>query len=432
MQTNLLDEIVHSHKSGKPHGITSICSAHPYVLETSMRRATQTGAPLLIESTCNQVNQFGGYTGMTPADFVVYLRDKAEHCRLKPEQLILGGDHLGPSVWQNEPVEIAMQKSETLVNDYVRAGFTKIHLDASMKLKGDNPDQQLDVEISSLRAAHLAKIAEIAYSAMPDSLEPRYVIGTEVPIPGGAKEHEEGVIVTKTRDVRHTIDIMRQAFLSEGLEAAWERVIAVVVQPGVEFGDDFVLDYKPDGAQELSLFIEGENQLIYEAHSTDYQTRDNLRNLVRDHFGILKVGPALTYAFRKAIFALAMMENEILNGSIIERRSNIITVLDDVMQKKPGYWQKYYSGTSEEQAYARKFSLSDRIRYYWPTEEVQRSLGKLLDNLCHAPLPFSLLDQYVPAQFLRIRNKELENTPQAIVADFISDVLHDYEFACQG
>ena len=83
------------------------------------------------------------------------------------------------------------------------------------------------------------------------------------------------------------------------------------MQPGVEFGDDFVLPYQPDAARELSKFIETQ-PIIYEAHSTDYQTRQALKNLVRDHFAILKVGPALTFAFREAVFALAMMENELV------------------------------------------------------------------------------------------------------------------------
>ena len=169
---------------------------------------------------------------------------------------------------------------------------------------------------------------------------PRYIIGTEVPIPGGATAHEEGVSVTKAEDVRQTIQVTREAFLREGLESAWERVVGVVVQPGVEFGDDFVLPYQPSAAKELSKFIESQ-PMVYEAHSTDYQTREALTNLVRDHFAILKVGPGLTFAFREAVFALAMIENELFPE---DQRSNIIQVLDDVMVKHPEHWKKYYHG----------------------------------------------------------------------------------------
>jgi D-tagatose-1,6-bisphosphate aldolase subunit GatZ/KbaZ len=380
---------------------------------------------LLIEATCNQVNQFGGYTGMTPADFIRYVREIAEENKFPFENIILGGDHLGPNVWQNEPAETAMQKSTVMMRDFVQAGFVKIHLDCSMRL-GDDPKGALDIEVSAKRAAQLAKVAESSVEAAGQL--PSYVIGTEVPVPGGAHEHEEGVSVTKIEDARQTIEVTREAFYREGLQSAWERVIAVVVQPGVEFGDDFVLEYKPEKAKELSRFIESES-IVYEAHSTDYQTRAALKKLVEDHFAILKVGPGLTFAFREAVFSLAMMEDELFPK---EARSNMIRVLDDVMIQHPEYWGKYYRGTEEERAFKRKYSLSDRLRYYWTDMQVQTALEKLLENLNKQPLPLSLLSQFTPVQYERIRRNEITWTVEAIIMDHVQIVLRDYEDASGG
>jgi D-tagatose-1,6-bisphosphate aldolase subunit GatZ/KbaZ len=170
--------------------------------------------PLLIEATCNQVNQFGSYTGMTPADFVGYVREVAQENHFPFENIILGGDHLGPSVWRNEPAEVAMQKAEALVCDFVEAGFVKIHLDCSMRL-ADDPQGALDVELSAERTGRLAKVAERVGNA-----NLRYVIGTEVPIPGGAIQHEEDVSVTKVEDAQQTLGVTREAFLQAGLESA--------------------------------------------------------------------------------------------------------------------------------------------------------------------------------------------------------------------
>ena len=381
----VLDEIVKAQKRGEAKGITSICSAHPWVLKAAMRQNTDV---LLIEATCNQVNQFGGYTGMTPKDFVAYVRGIAEENNFPFENIILGGDHLGPNVWQNESADSAMQKSAVMMKDYIQAGFVKIHLDCSMKL-GDDPQGALDMEVSARRAAQLAKIAETSH--VDGYPFPRYVIGTEVPIPGGATEHEEGVSLTKIEDARQTIEVTREAFYREGLQSAWERVVGVVVQPGVEFGDDFVLKYQPEKAKELSRFIESQS-MIYEAHSTDYQTREALGNLVRDHFAILKVGPGLTFAFREAVFALAMMENELI---VKDQRSNIIQVLDDVMMQHPEHWQKYYRGNEAEQAFKRKYSLSDRARYYWVQPKVQDAFECLMKNLGNKTLPYALTSQFV-------------------------------------
>jgi len=301
----------------------------------------------------------------------------------------------------------------------VKAGFVKIHLDCSMRL-ADDSQGALDLEIIARRTAQLAKMAEESISHWERDRgegDLRYVIGTEVPTPGGATQHEEGVRVTNVEDARQTIQVTREAFMSEGLESAWERVIAIVVQPGVEFGDDFVLPYKPEAAQDLSRFIEAQS-MIYEAHSTDYQTRDALQDLVRNHFAILKVGPALTFAFREAVFALAMIENELVSKDM---RSNLIQVLEDVMLKHPEHWKKYYHGTQAEQAFKRKYSLSDRARYYWPEPEVQNAFTELMNNLGDKALPFSLLSQFVNGTNL--------NAAQVIDLK-INKVLKDYMAAC--
>ena len=403
-----LDDIVQAQNRGEAKGITAICSAHPWVLKACMQKNT---GVLLIESTCNQVNQYGGYTGMVPADFVRYLHRIAEENNFSFDNVILGGDHLGPNVWQNEPAEPAMQKAEAMVHDYVKAGFVKIHLDCSLSL-ADDPAGGLDVELSARRAARLAKVAEKAGNG-----NLRYVIGTEVPLPGGARRYEETVGVTKVENVRQTIEATRDAFLSAGLSSAWGRVMAVVVQPGVEFGDDFVLPYKPEAARELSQFIETRS-MIYEAHSTDYQSRAALKDLVRDHFAILKVGPGLTFAFREAAFALAMIEKELYPAG---ERSGLIETLEAVMLENPSYWRLFYHGDEKTQAFKRKFSLSDRIRYYWVRPEVQNAFERMMENLGEHTLPYSLLSQYVGKTDL--------NAPQ-VIGWKVNKVLDDYMAAC--
>jgi D-tagatose-1,6-bisphosphate aldolase subunit GatZ/KbaZ len=409
-----LDEIVGAQKRGAARGaaqgITSVCSAHPYVIQQTLKVFERP----LIEATCNQVNQHGGYTGMTPKDFVAYVRRIADENHFPFENILLGGDHLGPNVWQNEPAESAMQKSETMIREYVQAGFTKIHLDCSMKL-ADDLDGVLDVELVAKRTARLAKAAETCGAECHSAL--RYVIGTEVPIPGGATEREEGVRVTKVEDVKQTLAVMHAAFLRAGLAPAWERVVGVVVQPGVEFGDDFVLPYSPEAAKELSKFIETQ-PMVYEAHSTDYQTRGALKNLVRDHFAILKVGPGLTFAFREAVFALAMIENEMIAN---DERSNLMQILEDAMTKHPDHWKKYYRGNESEQAFKRKYSLSDRARYYWVQPEVQEAYRRLLDNLGNSALPYALLSQFAGGTGWAARQ---------VIEEKMNAVLKNYAAAC--
>jgi len=403
-----LDDVVAAQKRGEARGIASICSAHPRVLEQALRTF---GHPL-IEATCNQVNQFGGYTGMTPQDFADFVRRIAAQHQIQYENILLGGDHLGPHVWRNEVARAAMAKARTMVAAYVEAGFTKLHLDCSMRLAGD-PERALEKEVAAGRAAELAKVAEQSGDSRL-----RYVIGTEVPRPGGATLDEKSTHVTSVDDARETIEIHRQAFHDLGLHAAWERVVAVVVQPGVEFGDDSVMRYAPQAAHDLSAYIE-EQPMVYEAHSTDYQEQEALKNLVRDHFAILKVGPALTFAYREAMFALAMLEDAWLPA---EECSNLLQVMDTTMVAQPGYWSEYYAGTEQEQAFKRKFSLSDRARYYWCQPEVQHAVERLMQNLGTQVLPYSLSGQFLGETGL--------SAEQAIGLR-ITKVLRQYAAACE-
>ncbi len=422
-----LDELVEAQKRGERRGLPAVCSAHPWVLAAAMQQAASRGAPLLIEATCNQVNQFGGYTGMTPGDFVRYVGELANRNRFPKENLTLGGDHLGPSPWQSETAAEAAQKSADLVRAYVRAGFTKIHLDASMPL-ADDPPGPLALEASARRTAELAKVAEESAAQVSGRAAGlRYVIGAEVPVPGGAHGHKEKVEVTSVPRLRRTIDLTREAFCDLGLEAAWVRVVAVVVQPGVEFGDDFVHAFRPQAARHLSAFIEAQPGLVFEAHSSDYQSLEALRALVAGHFAILKVGPALTFAFRETVFALAHIEDELFPPG---ERSGRVETLEAAMLQRPQHWEKYYRGDEATRRQKRQSSLSDRIRYYWSEPQVQKALEHLLDNLGKKPLPLPLVGRYASVQHARIQQGEIAATPEALIQDGIREVLRRYDDAC--
>jgi D-tagatose-1,6-bisphosphate aldolase subunit GatZ/KbaZ len=208
--------------------------------------------------------------------------------------------------------------------------------------------------------------------------------------------------------------------------------MAVVVQPGVEFGGDFVLDYDAGAARALSAFIEADPKLVYEAHSTDYQRAGALGEMVRDHFAVLKVGPALTFAFREAVFGLARIEDELLAGLQAAERSRFIEVLDQAMLRNPERWVRHYHGTPDEVARARKYSLSDRSRYYWTDDEVRRALDRLIANLATRPIPWTLLSQFLPGAAERVREGVLEGTPQALLMAGVDRVLQMYSSACGG
>jgi D-tagatose-1,6-bisphosphate aldolase subunit GatZ/KbaZ len=417
-------ERVRRHRAGESVGIYSVCSAHPLVLRAALQHAQALGTEALIEATSNQVNQEGGYTGLRPADFRDLVWRLAEEAGLAREHVVLGGDHLGPNCWQALPADAALPRAGDMVAEYVSAGFRKIHLDCSMSCRGDPIG--LPEELIAERSAALCARAEDAWQSAGGE-PPVYVIGSEVPVPGGAQERLHELTVTEPQAARATLEAHRAAFSRRGLDAAWERVIGLVVQPGVEFGDDGVIDYSPAAARRLSAGLDRESQLLFEAHSTDYQTPRALAELVRDHFAILKVGPALTFALREAVWALDQIEREWLGA---ERSSKVRATLLEAMRRDPTHWRKYYHGSGRALEVQLEYSLSDRIRYYWPAPAVTQALARLEASLDASPPPAALLRQYLPAAYAAVRRGEIEPRVRRLLIHHVRQVLADYSSAC--
>jgi len=421
-----IQALIRRHRAGEACGITSVCSAHPLVVEAALRHALLHDTPMvLFEATCNQVNQDGGYTGMRPAGFVEFVHAIADQVGLPRSRIVFGGDHLGPNPWTSLAADAAMDKAEAMVDVYVAAGFHKIHLDCSMACAGD-PVPLPEAEIVR-RAVRLCLAAEAACERT-GSIPPVYVIGTEVPTPGGATEAIEGLAVTTPEAALATIAAHRRAFEEAGLASAWERVIASVVQPGVEFDHHDVIDYRPEKARELSEAIESVPGLVFEAHSTDYQTRASLRALIRDHFAILKVGPGLTFALREALWALDAIENEWIPA---HRRAGLRTVTLERMREKPAQWRRYYRAEGQALQIDMQYSLSDRIRYYWPDAVVESARERLFANLAEQPPPMPLLSQYLPGALPLLRSGAARD-PKAWVVAHVMTVLDDYHDACHA
>ncbi len=202
--------IIADNRAGKRRGVASWCTAHPQTLSAVLAAHRDGDDPILIEATCNQVNQHGGYTGMTPAAFRTFIEGLARQEGVDVARIILGGDHLGPNPWKGRPANEALREARDMVRAYVEAGFSKIHLDTSMACADD---RALSEAAIAERAANLCAIAEEA-SAGGDLV---YVIGTEVPIPGGETEALDSLAVTPPEAARRTFELHHAAFAAKGI-----------------------------------------------------------------------------------------------------------------------------------------------------------------------------------------------------------------------
>lgn len=364
--TDVLRDIIKRNRAGQTVAIPSVCSSQPDVILASLLRAQTLDRPIVIEATSNQVNQDGGYTGMRPADFMAFVNGIAKDAGVDRDRIQFGGDHLGPQAWRNENPDSAMAKAHALVAGYVQAGFTKIHLDCSEGCADESA--QLDDEVTSRRSADLARTcANLADDLM-------FVVGTEVPPPGGARADESGEIAATSPDAaRATLAIHMDRFGDMA-----PQIGGLVVQPGVEFSPMQTHHLPMTKDPKLIQAIADWPLVCLEAHSTDYQHPQVFPRLAELGFAFQKVGPALTHAYRQALYSLDIVRNFSINGD-----HNLPNVLETAMLDNPQYWQGHYQGDADQLKQQRHFGLADRIRYYWPVQTVKIAVQQLVDDLPH-------------------------------------------------
>lgn len=416
----VLRKIIAHNRAGRRAAIPSVCSAHPVVLAASLALARDLGRPIVIEATSNQVNQDGGYTGLTPLAFLEAVRSQARGLGLQDDMLVFGGDHLGPQVWRKGPAEQAMEKARVMVADYAAAGFTKIHLDCSEGCMGE--PAQLGDELAAARAADLTRAALDA-APNPDAL--LFVIGTEVPPPGGARADEAGDIAPTTpENAVATLAAHAAAFDAAGLGRALPQVGGLVVQPGVEFSPMAVHHLPMSRDPGLAAVLADWPGLCLEAHSTDYQQPNVYPRLAELGFAFQKVGPALTFAYRQALYALDAMARQLGWA----RFAGLPEVMERLMQDAPGYWQGHYRGDAADLQIARHFGLADRIRYYWPNPAAQAAVRALHECLKDRPLPGPLLAQYFAADVCERATCNGETDSEGLVQAQVQLALMPYFF----
>lgn len=413
-----LRQIIARNRAGEPVAIPSVCTAHPDALEASLTLAETLDHPIVVEATSNQVNQDGGYTGLTPAAFIAFVNDIAARITVDPARILFGGDHLGPQAWRKLPAEQAMDKAHRMVADYAAAGFTKIHLDCSEGCAGE--PAQLPDEITATRSAALAATA---LKHAPDPGKLLFVIGTEVPPPGGARTDDHGLIPPTTPEsAKATLAAHRDAFTAANLPL--DQIGGLVVQPGVEFSPMEVHHLPLARDPGLLAALKDWPNLCLEAHSTDYQHPAAYPRLAELGFAFQKVGPALTFAWREALYALdtIRVQNGWASGP------SLPDTMEEVMLANPAYWQAHVHGTTADLRSERHFGLADRIRYYWPDARAQAGVARLMADLDGKRLPDPLLLAHFRADEIASARASAYPLPRALALARVQTALRPYFF----
>ena len=216
---------------------------------------------------------------MTPADFRRFVEDIASARRLRPRRrscsAAIISDQIRGSIFR--PMR-RWQRAEAMVAAYVEAGFTKIHLDTSMgcarRARGARRRRRRRARRAprggrrSGRATRAVGAARLRHRHRgPDARRRDACLGRRSRSRRPRRRWQ--------RSLRTARPLPRA-----GIGDAFERVIALVVQPGVEFDHERVVAYEPARAKALDGVLERERSIVFEAHSTDYQPPELLQALV--------------------------------------------------------------------------------------------------------------------------------------------------------
>ena len=341
-------------------GLPSFCTSNFDVLKIIIKFSKIHQLPVLIESTSNQVNQFGGYTGLTPATFkkkIEYIRKKE---KLNKNYLLLGGDHLGPLPWKNLTEDRAMKNAGILIKKYVEAGFDKIHIDTAILCSG-----QKSLTRSKIISRCDALIKKINSNNLVNKI---LVVGTEVPFAGGGDHVKTSI--TKLENIKKEYQMYRMIFKT--FKSLYRKTFGLVIDPGISYGNENITKSKFKNFNIKTKFSK-KNNFVFEAHSSDYQSLKDLKKLNNLNFKFIKVGPELTFYYLKAALYMEKIESKLFH-----KKSNLKKIISIRMNKNQKYWKDYYKKRSE---FFKFNSYLDRVRYYWSDKKVNNAKKMLFKNI---------------------------------------------------
>ena len=393
--------------------LPSFCTSNFDVLKVLMIFSKYHQLPTLIESTSNQVNQFGGYTGLKPLQFKQKVDKLCKSVKLPSKLLIIGGDHLGPLPWKNVNKKSAMKNAKILVKKCLNAKYKKIHIDTAIVCRDEkNIDRNIIVN----------RCEEILKSLTKNDLKNVFiVVGTEVPFAGGG-DHLKPVI-TKLESIKKEYLLYSKIFKQKKILK--KKPFALVIDPGIGFNNLAITTTNLFGFRKKNSFSK-KNNFYFEAHSSDYQSRTDLKRLVENNFKFLKVGPELTYIYSKSIFKMQSIEKLIYTKKL----SDIDSVLLSEMNINKKYWKSYYKGPKKKIDFLLFNSYLDRSRYYWNKKKVINSKKILFKNINKLNENLFLRSFNLTKRKLKIKKLlKLSNT-DFITYLFLEKVFAKYYSAC--
>ena len=405
------------HELIKFKSLPSFCTSNFLVLKILIKFCKKNKLPLLIETTSNQVNQFGGYTNLTPKKFTKKISLYLKKEKFNQKLFFYGGDHLGPLPWKQFGQLKSLERSKKLIKSYIDSGAQKIHIDTSIKLRNDKTFSKKEI---------LKRTQDLFNNLNLDKINNIFfVFGTEVPFAGGGTNKNQSAAKFPTKSTINESDFVKKLLLKR---FNYNKYFALVIDTNMEFFNQNIIKPNIKNLTEIVKYST-KKKFYFEAHSTDYQNLNTLKKLVKNNFKFLKVGPELTHCLLKSLFLMEQFENEYIKEkkrSLFKRK-----LIKEILSNKT-HWKKYYNEKDSTVVEKILKGKLDRARYYLNTTKVNESIRLLEKNINltkKARISQFLNSKKIHHELDDIKKYKLNNF-EFINFIFLKDTLFKYFKAC--
>ena len=117
-------------------------------------------------------------------------------------------------------------------------------------------------------------------------------------------------------------------------------------------------------------------------------------------------------------------------GTVSASIAKLRTVVLARMAAEPKNWRKYYHAIAAALTLQLQYSLSDRVRYYWPDPEISAAQERLFATLRETPPQLALVSQYLPLAYAAVRSGQATLDPAELVIAHVGAALDAYHGAC--
>ncbi len=357
-------------ETGVKRTIFAACPNSLSVIRAALRSAKRCNAPVKFAATLNQVDLDGGYTGLTPSEFVKTIRVHARNLNVT-SPVIIAIDHGGP--WlkdlharENWPYAKTMDAVKKSFEAAIVAGYDLIHVDPTVDISS-SVRKRIDIEVVAERTLELIEHTEF-FRRQNNFPRLSYEVGTEE-VHGGLADLDV---------FKRFLELLKHGLVQRKLTNVWPCFVV-----GKVGTDLHTSTFDPLVARQLTEIAKGFGSLI-KGHYSDNVT--NPEAYPESGMGAANIGPEFTEREYDGLIELEHIEKDLFEEGKIPKPSFIKNKLWESVIKS-GRWRKwlqddenpddFYANTPERQ----EWLIKTGCRYVWEDPEVVSARTRLYQHI---------------------------------------------------